>query len=108
MECLDTPDLGASANVISYTWNSQTLFQTEITLSCEVGEFEFIAFCSPFHSFHDSGRAFEELGVQDVVNQCGQHDASDPTVTWKYNSDNPLPNCIGRRIKKKGKMTVSM
>ena len=39
MECQDTPDLGSSANVISYSWNSQTIVQTEITLSCEFGEY---------------------------------------------------------------------
>ena len=40
MECQDTPDLGSSANVVSYSWNGQTIVQTEITLSCEFGMFD--------------------------------------------------------------------
>ena len=37
------------------------------------------------------GRAFDELYVQEVMNQCEAHDSSNPTVlSWKYNDANSL------------------
>ena len=38
MECEDTPDLGASANVVGYNWNNEKFFKTMINISCEVGK----------------------------------------------------------------------
>ena len=41
------------------------------------------------------GRAFDELYVPEVMNQCEAHDSSNPTVlSWKYNDANPLKTCI--------------
>ena len=78
MVCEDTPDLGANSNIEGYTWNNQNVYRTMINITCPIG------------------KAFDTLYVREIVNQCGKHDASSSEVTWKYNSNNPLPNCIGK------------
>ena len=76
MKCEEDPDLGESAGIESYSWDSSALYTTNITYSC------------PF------GQAFDEEFTRELKNTCNYRTVNDTKVTWKYNAEYPLPNCI--------------
>ena len=95
MVCEDTPDVGANANVGGYLWNNENVYKTMINISCESGLTNMFYFYKMLTLFiYLTGRAFDTLYVDKIVNQCDKHDAASSNVTWKYNANNPLPACI--------------
>ena len=76
MTCEEEPDLGDSAGIESYSWDDSYLFSTNITYSC------------PF------GQAFDVEFTRELKNTCQYRTVNDSKITWKYNADYPLPNCI--------------
>ena len=81
MTCDEDPDLGQTAGIHNYTWNDRNLYRTNITYLC------------PF------GQAFDEEYSREINNTCDFQSENDTKVTWKYNSDRPLPSCIGESDK---------
>ena len=76
MTCDEDPDLGDSAGIDTYIWDYSNLFSTNITYSC------------PF------GQAFDDEFTRELNNTCNYRTVNASQVTWKYNADHPLPNCI--------------
>ena len=70
------PDLGDGAGIETYSWDNRNLYTTNITYSC------------PF------GQAFDGEYTRELKNTCNYRTVNDTQVTWKYNADYPLPNCI--------------
>ena len=76
MTCDEDPDLGDAAGIATYSWDYRNLYSTNITYSC------------PF------GQAFDGEYRRELNNTCNYRTVNDSQVTWKYNADFPLPNCI--------------
>ena len=77
MTCTEDPDLGANAGIYNYTWARQdSIYRNNITYLC------------PF------GQAFDKEYTRELNNTCNFQAENDTQVTWKYNSNNPLPSCI--------------
>ena len=58
-----------------------------------------------------SGKAFDDLYIREVINNCDMHDPSVHRTTWKYNVNNTLPACIRMSLSLylcDGRMIVTM
>ena len=77
MKCEDNPDLGANSGA-TYSWNNKIFYKTNITVTCPLG------------------KAFQGIWKRSVTNQCNKQAPADTQVTWTYNDDRPLPNCVGK------------
>ena len=78
-DCDNSPDLGQNSGIASHNWDGSVSEDTEITYFCK------------------EGNAFQNVWTQSTTNKCTQH-GSDSSVSWKYKSSSPLPNCIRKFI----------
>ena len=76
IRCEDRPDLTSRGS--SYSWNGLDVFSTNITYSCPPGQ------------------AFSDNHQTSLTSTCDYQNTGDSLPTWKYNADNPLPDCTGR------------
>ena len=79
MKCEDNPDLGVNSGA-TYSWNNKIFYKTNITVTCPLG------------------KAFQGIWKRSVTNQCNIQASTDTQVTWTYNDDRQLPNCVGKKF----------
>ena len=76
-KCVDEPDMGVGTGV-SVIWDKRRLFKAGINYVCK------------------DGQVFDELYEQDIWGNCTTQIPSSPDISWKYNSGNKIPKCIGK------------